>query len=516
MIQGVLPSTIPHVAQAAADKFGDQPCVILPDRQVSFAQVWTEAKCAASAFLAAGVRPGTCVAIWAPNSLEWIIAALGVQSAGGTIVPLNTRLKGREAADQLRRAKCTILLTVGEFLGADYPAMLADETIPTLARTILLDQNWADFLAEGQGAHDPEVAASLSRLTADDISDIIYTSGTTGAPKGAVHTHGRVVPLFAEWARTTDLRNGDRYLIVNPFFHTFGYKAGWVAALIAGAAIVPVPVFDAGQVGKLIEDEKIAFIPGAPAIYQALLAQREKQSFDCSSLRVAVTGAANVPPELVRRMHDELSFDTVVTGYGMTECGTITMCRAGDPIELVAKSCGKAVPGIEVRIVADDGAPVKSGEPGEIAVRGHGVMLGYLDDAAATAEAIDAEGWLRTGDIGTLDAAGYLTITDRKKDMFICGGFNAYPAEVEAALCDHPAIAEAAVIGVPDERLGEVGQAFVVLRANGAASGPGIVTWARANMANYKAPRSVEIVEALPRNASGKVLKEQLRSLGVD
>ena len=516
MIAGVLPETIPHVAKAAAEQFGDHPAVILPDREISFAALWNDAQRAASAFVVAGVTKGTRVAIWAPNSVEWIIAALGVQSAGGAIVPLNTRLKGQEAADQLRRADCRLLLTVGDFLGTDYSAMLADEAIASLTRTILLDRDWDQFVAEGKGADDPAVSASLAALSADDMSDIIYTSGTTGAPKGAVHTHGRVVPLFAEWARTTDLRAGDRYLIVNPFFHTFGYKAGWVAALIAGAAIVPVAVFEPDAVAALIEREKINFIPGAPAIYQALLAEQAKRSFDSSSLRVAVTGAANVPPELVRRMHDELGFDTVVTGYGMTECGTITMCRAGDPIALVAKSCGKAVPGIKVRIVDDDGADLPAGEAGEITIRGHGVMLGYLDDPAATAEAIDPEGWLRTGDIGALDEAGYLTITDRKKDMFICGGFNAYPAEVEALLCNHAAIAEAAVIGVPDERLGEVGRAFIVLRAGQDVTEADIVTWAREKMANYKAPRSAMIVDSLPRNASGKVLKEQLRTMGVE
>ena len=506
-----LPPTIPHAAEAAAQRFGAAEAVILPERRVSFAELWEQARAAASAMLASGIGVGDRVAIWAPNSLEWIVAALGAQSVGAAIVPLNTRLKGREAADQLRRSRARMLFTVGDFLGTDYPALLAGEDLPELAETVRFDRDWDAWLARGKGSADPAVDAALARLDSETLSDIIFTSGTTGAPKGAMHTHSRVIPVFANWAKVTDLRAGDRYLIANPFFHTFGYKAGWVAALLAGAAIVPMATFDVAEAIRLIERERISFIPGAPTIYQSLLAQPK---FDSSSLRVAVTGAATVPPVLVRRMHDELGFETVVTGYGMTECGNITMCRAGDPIELVASSCGRAVPELEVKIRGDDGAFLPAGETGEIVVRGRGVMLGYLDDPAATAEAIDPDGWLRTGDVGVLDADGYLRITDRKKDMFICGGFNAYPAEIEKQLSAHPAVAEAAVIGVSDERLGEVGKAFVVLRPGASASADALVEWSRAEMANYKAPRSVVLVEALPRNASGKVVKGELKNMG--
>ncbi len=505
-----LPPTIPHAAHAAAERFGDAEAVILPGRRVGFAELWDMSRAAASAFIASGVGHGDRIAIWAPNSLEWIVAAVGAQAAGAAIVPLNTRLKGREAADQLRRARCRALFTVGEFLGTDYTALLAGEGLPDLGETVRFDRDWPQWLARGKGAADPAVDATLARIDGEVLSDVIFTSGTTGAPKGAMHTHGRVVPVFANWAHVTDLREGDRYLVANPFFHTFGYKAGWVAALLTGAAIVPMATFDVAEAIRLIERERITFIPGAPTIYQSLLAQ---PTFDSSSLRVAVTGAATVPPVLVRRMHDELGFATVVTGYGMTECGNITMCRAGDPIELVASSCGRAVPELDVRIAGDDGAFLPPGETGEIVVRGRGVMLGYLDDLAATAEAIDAEGWLHTGDIGALDSEGYLRITDRKKDMFICGGFNAYPAEIEKLLCAHPAVAEAAVVGVPDERLGEVGKAFVVLRPGARASAEQLVQWGRAEMANYKAPRSLVLVESLPRNASGKVVKTELREM---
>jgi acyl-CoA synthetase (AMP-forming)/AMP-acid ligase II len=391
--------------------------------------------------------------------------------------------------------------------------MLDGQDLPDLRRVVLFDRDWREFLSGGRGADDPAVDAAISALRDDDVSDIMFTSGTTGAPKGVVSTHSRVAPMFRNWTDVVDLREGDRYLIVNPFFHSFGYKAGWVASLIKGTAMFPMPAFDAERAAKLIETQAINFLPGPPTIYQSLLGLNAQTRSGFSSLRVAVTGAAVVPPRLVERMQSELGFKTVITGYGMTECGAITMCRAGDPVELISSTCGRAMPGLDLKCVDDAGRRVAPGEQGEILVRGYGVMQGYLDDPAATAEAIDADGWLHTGDVGALDPDGYLRIIDRKKDMYISGGFNCYPAEIEKLICSHPSVETAAVIGVPDERLGEVGKAFVVLRPDANVSEPQLIAWARANMANYKAPRSIVFMSDLPKNASGKVLKAELRSV---
>jgi acyl-CoA synthetase (AMP-forming)/AMP-acid ligase II len=230
-------------------------------------------------------------------------------------------------------------------------------------------------------------------------------------------------------------------------------------------------------------------------------------------LRVGGTGAANVPPILIRQMREVLGFKRVFTAYGLTEStGTVTACRPGDSDERVARTCGAAIPGVEIKCVDDDGSTVATGEAGEVLVRGFNVMRGYFDDPQATVEAIDSEGWLHTGDVGVLDEHGYLSITDRKKDLFIVGGFNCYPAEIEKILSAHPAIAQAAVIGVPDERLGEVGKAFVMLKSGQTAAGAAIIEWSRANMANYKVPRYIEIVPSLPLNAAGKVQKFALRA----
>jgi acyl-CoA synthetase (AMP-forming)/AMP-acid ligase II len=276
---------------------------------------------------------------------------------------------------------------------------------------------------------------------------------------------------------------------------------------------VPQAVFDIPEAMANVARHRITALPGPPAIYQTFLNHPDLDLEQVQSLRLAVTGAAPVPVELIERMERELGFETVVTAYGLTEtCGIVSVCWPDDPPELISGSSGRAIPGVEVQVVDDDGRELPRGEAGEIVVRGYNVMQGYFEDPEQTAEAIDADGWLHTGDIGTMDDAGYLTITDRKKDMFITGGFNAYPAEIERLLLTHPGIAQAAVIGVPDERMGEVGMAFVVPTTGATLDGDEVVAWARDHMANFKAPRHVRIVEALPMNASNKVLKNELRA----
>lgn len=506
-----LPPTIPHAAEAAARRWPDRLALVEGEDRRTFAELWQECRTAASALLERGVTTGDRIAIWAPNRREWVVAAVAAQTCGAAIVPLNTRLKGREAGDILRRTRARILFTVSGFLDIDYPDLLAGEDLPDLGETVLLDRDWSGFLASGTGADDARIDASLASLTPDHLSDVMFTSGTTGVPKGVLMTHGRILPQVGVWIGNTGLGEGERYLIANPFFHSFGMKVGWVACLLAGAVMVPMPQFDVAEAARLIAQERIAFLPGPPTIFQMLLAERERAPFDCSSLRGGTTGAATVPPVLIERIRNELGMSDIITAYGMTECVNITSCRPGDPVELIAGTCGAAIPGNEVIIADEAGKALPRGETGEILVRGIGVMQGYLDDPEATAEAIDAEGWLHTGDVGTMDQAGYLRITDRMKDMFISGGFNVYPAEVEKLLSAHPAVGMVAVIGVPDERMGEAGKAFVVRRPGGTVEAAELLAWARANMANYKAPRHLVFLSELPRNAAGKVTKIDLK-----
>lgn len=503
------PITLGALIDAAAERWPEWPAMQGEDgRRWTFAEFRDSARTVSATLLAKGAAKGDRFAIWAPNRPEWAIVAAGAMQAGLVLVPLNTRFKGAEAADILRRAGVSRLFTVGAFLGNDYAAMLRDHDLPGLVETVLLDE-LDGWLRPGD---DDSVRAAIAAVGPDDVIDILFTSGTTGWPKGAMSSHQQNLRSFEAWGEAVGLHEGDRYLVVNPFFHSFGYKAGWLACLLRGATALPVASFNAAAVLARVEAERITVLPGPPTIFQSLLDAPERADADLSSLRLAVTGAASVPPSLIRRMRDELGIADVLTAYGLTEsCGVVSATKAGDPVELVAESCGTPIPGVAVRLVDAAGAEVPTGTPGELLVRGFNVMKGYLDDPAATAEAIDADGWLRTGDIAVQDARGYLRITDRAKDLFICGGFNCYPAEIEARMLDHPDIARVAVVGRADVRMGEVGHAVVVPVAGAARDTAALLAWCRENMANYKVPRSIDWVDELPVNAAGKVQRFLLK-----
>ncbi len=489
--------TVGGLVRSAGDRFGPREAVVDGDTRMTFAGLSAAVDQAARAAIAIGVERGDRVCIWAPNRWEWIVAALATLSVGGVLVPINTRFKRNEAAYVIERSGAKVIFTVGDFLGTNYLEMLDGLDITKIS---LEGRGWSEFVLRSDEISLADLEKRTVQVTPDDLSDIMFTSGTTGKPKGVMTTHAQTLRVFDTWSGIVGLREGDRYLIVNPFFHTFGYKAGFIACLMRGATIVPHAVFDVPQVLEKIRAEKISMLPGPPTLYQQVLNTPDRG--DLSSLRLAVTGAAVVPVELIKRMRDELTFETILTAYGLTESsGVVTMCREDDDPETIANTSGRAIPDVEVRIT----------DEGEIVVRGYNVMQGYYEDPDATAQTIDADGWLHTGDIGVMDERGYVRITDRLKDMFIVGGFNAYPAEIENELLAHPKVAQAAVVGAPDERLGEVGCAFVVPRAGETVDPDEVIAWSKERMANYKVPRRVEVVDALPLNASGKVLKYELR-----
>ncbi len=517
MTQTQIGRTIPGVLADAARQWSQRQAILDGGMSLSFQELQDRAQGLAKALMQAGLQSGERFAIWAPNSALWIIAALGGQIAGGVLVPINTRFKGAEAADVIRRSKSRFLFIVTEFLDTSYPDLLADEKLPDLAGQILLDaDSLGDFANTGMSISAAKLSERTAHIKPTDLSDIIYTSGTTGKSKGVMTNHGQNIAVFANWSEAVGLNADDRYLIVNPFFHIFGYKSGWLAALLTGATIYPLAVFDVGKVLRLIEEEAITMLPGAPTIFQSLLADPqitrliEERKLD--SLRCAVTGAASVPVQLVKDMKHKLGFKEVYTAYGLTEStGVVSLCQSGDDFETIAKTSGRAMQGVEIQITDAEGHALPPSEQGEIWVRGFNVMQGYLDDAAATEETITPDGWLKTGDLGLLDERGYLKITDRLKDMYICGGFNCYPAEIEHILLRHPAIKDVAVVGTADERLGEVGHAYLVAEQNTALDPAEIINWARDEMANYKVPRGITQLDALPRNASGKVPKYLLK-----
>ncbi len=520
------PHTLPAAVRAAAERFGDHPAIVDGATTVSFARLLELVRETARGYARLGLEPGEPVAVWAPNTWRWEVAALAVSYAGGVLVPLNTRYTGHEVVDVLSRVRAQIVVVADGFLDRSQVAELsaaaeeAGVALPTVLRVddaVPDPETSYDAAAPTASSHDvpggPDVDARADVVSPDDVADILFTSGTTGRSKGARTAHRQTVAVARTWGELGEVDAEDRYLVVNPFFHSFGYKAGILVSLLTGATVVPMAVFDTSRMMQLIEQHRITVLPGAPAIYQALLEAPDRSSHDLSSLRFAVTGAAVVPVALVERMQTELSFDLVLTAFGMTECVVGTMCRRGDPPGLVAGTCGRVVPGLELR-VARPGTndPLPAGGEGEVLFRGDTVMLGYLDDPEATAEAVDADGWLHTGDIGRLDDAGYLKITDRLKDVFFVGGFNVYPAEVEQVLARLDGVVESAVVGVPDERLGEVGKAYVVRRSGSGIDSDAVVTYLKERVANFKVPRQVEFVDALPRNLAGKILKRELRA----
>ncbi|MDB5985000.1 MAG: fatty acid--CoA ligase [Nevskia sp.] len=477
---------------------------------------------AARALIACGIEHGDRVAIWAQNGVEWIVAGLAIHSVGGVLVPINTRMRGNEAGYVLQKSGARLLFCTGKFLGQHYPTLLAPHR-PANLRSIVVfkdaaadELGWNEFLACGERIDAQAVEQRSAAIKPDDRLDILFTSGTTGLPKGVVSGHQQNLRVIADWSAHMGLVPEDRYLVVNPFFHSFGYKVGWLGGLLAGCTVLPHAIFDAAAVMKRIAAERISVLPGPPTLFISLLADGERAHYDLSSLRATITGAAAIAPSLIERIRAELGFKIVLTGYGLTEtCGIVSLCKPDDSAETIALTSGRAIPDVELHCIDGDGRALPPGEAGEIVVRGYNVMQGYLDDEQATRENIDADGWLHTGDIGVLDARGYLRITDRLKDMYIAGGFNCYPAEIERIIAAHPAIAQVAVIGVPDERLGEVGKACVVLRPQAMLEPAALIAWCRDNMSNYKVPRQVQVMAALPLNASGKVLKFQLRAEAV-
>jgi acyl-CoA synthetase (AMP-forming)/AMP-acid ligase II len=518
-----LPKTLPAMIAQAASLYPQRDAIIDGQQRINYGSLWQQSQQVAACLIALGIETGDRVAIWAPNLSEWILAACGIHAAGAIMVPLNTRMKGSEAVDILDRSQAKVLFCIGNFLGQYYPSMLAGIRPRTLQHVVVLregfdanqsdssDMDWRQFLEKATPASHSKVTDRIAQLTEDSTADLMFTSGTTGRPKGVMAAHGPTIRAFSAWGRVVGLQQDDRYLIVNPFFHSFGYKAGWVAAFIQGATVYPEQVFEAEAVLTRIAQEKISFLPGPPTLFLSMLAHPQLKNFDISSLRVAVTGSANVPPILITRMREELGIDNVTTAYGLTECGgCATVCDPQDSAETVASTCGRAIPGTEIRCVDANGQSVPTGEPGEVLLRGYHVMQGYFGDEVATREAIDSEGWLHTGDVGVLNEYGYLKITDRLKDMFILGGFNCYPAEIERLLADHPAIAQVAVVGLPDERMGEVGCACVILRDGAQLSAEELIAWSRNHMANYKVPRHVLFCSQFPLNASNKVLKREL------
>lgn len=524
-------TTIPGLLSEMA-ALGDHPAVVDGDRTVSYAELHQQVDAVASAYLAQGIRHGDRVGVWIPNRLEFLLAMLGAQSIGAAVIPLNTRYTGHEVAAILARSRASSLVAADGFLGRSYvndlraaAAELEGDAagLPHLRFVVTLGASasgpvltWDEFLASGDAVPAEQLREAIGLVSPNDVMDILFTSGTTGVPKGVMSAHRQSIGVARAWGQAAGLSESDRYAVVNPFFHGFGYKAGMITSLVFGTTIYPVEVFDTTRLLELIQSARITVLPGVPTIFTSMLDHPNLVDYDLSSLRFAIAGATAAPATLFHDMVNTLGFRTVAQAYGLTECIVATLSRPGESLEHAAQTTGPGVAGIEIRVVDADGADTGLNEDGEILLRGDNVMLGYFEDEEATRAVFTEDGWFRTGDIGQLDEHGCLKITDRLKDMFIVGGFNVYPAEVENVLRKHPAVNESAVIGVADARMGTVGRAYVLLLHNvePKPDAADLDAFCRSHLANFKVPKEFVFVTEFPRNATGKILKTELREDG--
>ena len=515
-------TNIAAMLEANAARFAERVAVIDGAQQVTYGELHGRARRLGRALLASGLQPGELVVIWAPNVLRWVEVAHAVWLAGGVVLPLNTRLKALETGPILERTQARFLFTVGEVAGlkpiemlrAAYGAAEGDrpfQRLPHLETLVRIDDpaGFEAFAARSETVAD--TALTGASRDGGELAEILFTSGTTGNPKGVQLGHAQLLRSFHDWAELAGLREGDVYLVIPPFSHGFGLNGGIVVAAARGMSMVLINIFDPDLALDLIERHRVNVLAGPPNLYASLIDRKLVRGAETASLRVAFVGAANVPVELLRRVRAELGFQRAINSYGLIEGCVVSMTRADDPEDVISTTTGRALDGVSIRVVDDDGADVPVGQPGEIWLHGFNVMRGYWNDPAQTRAALGDDGWLRTGDLGSLDAAGNLRIIDRKKDMFVTNGFNVYPAEVENLLLKTGMLSAVSVVGVADRKRGEVGYAYAVPLPGQQPTEDQVIAWAKANIANYKVPRLVFLRDALPLNPNGKVDKELLR-----
>jgi acyl-CoA synthetase (AMP-forming)/AMP-acid ligase II len=523
--------SLPDMFEANATRLADRVAVVDGPLSWSWSELRAEVRALARGLLAAGVQPGELVVCWAPNSARWVALAHAVWLVGGVVVPLSTRLKALEAGPILERTRARILFIVGEVAGARPIDMLREayggpgpdslfQGLPALTRMVRMDADrtrpgedgtgYRQFIEAGAGIPDARLEALRAAAEPDGVCEVMFTSGTTGSPKGVPLEQAQLMRTFWDWSGIAGLSEQDSYLVVAPFSHGFGLNGGVLASALRGMTMVLMDVFEPGQALALMERHGITVLAGSPNLFPVLIDHPARRPQSTARLRVAFIGAASVPAELIRRARSELGIRRVINSYGLIEGCVVSMTRAGDPEEVICTTTGRLLPGVELRIVDAEDRPLPSGQAGEILLRGFNVMKGYWNAPAETAAAFH-DGWFRTGDIGVIDAAGNVQIVDRKKDMYICNGFNAYPAEIENLLLRRGGLSAVAVVGVPDPAKGEVGVAFAVPMPGTEPSEAELLAWAKANMANYKVPRRVFFRTSLPLNANGKVLKPALR-----
>jgi len=513
--------------KSSLERFGEKTAVISGDERFTYADLRDLSTSIARGLMAMGLEKGDHVALWMPNNEYFIPCFLGITAAGCVMVPMNTRYRAVEAGYILRNSDSRVLITVERFANVDYMALLGgmEASLGGLEKVIVLGDGPCIVDTEsitlkrlieiGARVGDERLKKTLENIEPGDAAMILYTSGTTGAPKGAMLTHSNVCRNAITTGEVMGVRPKDRYFVPLPLFHVFGLVLGCLTPLAFGASVVLEALFDPERAIETMERHRCTMNFGVPAMFIMELEEIRKGERDLSSLRSGIMGGAPCPIEVVRATMEEMGCNVCI-GYGITETSPlITLTRFDDTPERRANTVGRPIPGVEVRIVNDARDEVPRGERGEIAIRANN-MAGYYRMTERTAEVLDDDGWYYSGDLGTMDGDDYVSVTGRKKDLIITGGFNVYPREVEELLFTHPSVRNAAVVGAPDGRLGEVVYAYIILKegkGRDEVDEDGIREFCRSRLANFKVPRYVEFVSEFPMTQSGKVQKFRLREM---
>ncbi|HEX5193991.1 MAG TPA: AMP-binding protein [Solirubrobacteraceae bacterium] len=520
----LLEQTIGSNLEATVVRFGDREALVSCRQSLRY--TWSQLAAAvdevARGLLAAGLQKGDRVAIWSPNCAEWTLVQYATARIGVILLNVNPAYQTSELRYVLRQSGTRMLVSAISHKTSDYRAMV-DEVrgeLPALERVVFLgEDSWDELLAGGADVDPGRVAEIGATLTPGEAINIQYTSGTTGFPKGATLTHRNILNngyLVGEGVGYSEV---DRVCIPVPFYHCFGMVMGNLACSSHGAAmVIPAPSFEPEATLEACARERCTSLYGVPTMFIAELDHPRFDEFDLRSLRTGIMAGSPCPVEVMKRVIEQMHMSEVGICYGMTETSPVsTQTAVDDPVQKRVSTVGRVGPHLEVKVVSpDDGATVPRGEPGEFCTRGYSVMLGYWEDPERTAEAIDADGWMHTGDLATMDEDGYLNIVGRIKDLVIRGGENVYPREVEEFLYTHPRIADVQVIGVPDARYGEELMAWVIPREPASLSGDEIRAYCQGKIAHYKIPRYVKIVDAFPMTVTGKVQKFRMREQAIE
>lgn len=516
-------------------RFPNNDAIVYQQQRLKYSQLKERVNKLARGFLALGVQRGDKVALWLSNRPEFIYAQFAIAKVGATMVPLNTRYKSHEIEYILKHSDSGTLIMMDEFLGIDFirliedvlpelrnsqPGQLNSAKLPLLKNVICLGGAKTNGMLRledmmetiSREISEEDLGKRQLSVKKDDVVNLSYTAGTTGFPKGVMLTHYGILNHMNNNANILHINDKDRYIVYLPLFHVFGSIVNVVMAIMRGACVILQEYFDAGESLKLVEKERATVIMGVPTMYTLQLDHKDFGQFNLTSLRTGEIGASSIPVELVKNIINKMGVRELTSGYGMTEASSsISITEIGDPLDLIANTVGKAFPDTEMKIVnPKTGEALPPGREGEFLVRGYHIMKGYYKDPDATAKAIDKEGWFHTGDLGMKLENGYFKFVGRLKEIYITGGFNVYPAEVESFLFSHPKIKQAYVIGVPDRIMGDVGMAFVELKEGISCTKVEILEYCRGKIANFKIPKYIEFVNEFPVTASGKIQKFKL------